>query len=63
MAAVGTVLALAVIVWLLPMLIWRAVGVARLAEKPECPHNVWGVDHEDKVVCLDCGRRVKWSSR
>jgi hypothetical protein len=62
MVIVGILLALLVLastawcLWLLPSIINRAD-----AQLEECPHNVWGVDEDDKVVCLDCGRRVRSS--
>ena len=37
-----------------------AVDMRRHSTRHACPHNVWGVDEDDKVVCLDCGERVKW---
>jgi hypothetical protein len=36
--------------------LWRLPELLESSNGGECAHNVWGVDGDDRVVCLDCGR-------
>lgn len=36
--------------------LWRLPELLESPKGSECAHNVWGVDGDDRVVCLDCGR-------
>jgi hypothetical protein len=37
---------------------WPKPKPKTVKPKPECDHNVWGVTQDNKVVCLDCGKKV-----
>lgn len=39
--------------------LWRLPELLESPKSDECVHNVWGVDSDNRVVCLDCGKRVR----